>query len=64
MQSSTKEISMNDRNGWRWGFTSQAEMWNGRFAMIGFIAAILTEYLSGQGLLHFWGLMQQGLSVQ
>lgn len=25
-----------DRNVWRWGFTPQAEIWNGRLAMIGF----------------------------
>ncbi|NJM48952.1 MAG: hypothetical protein HC860_24630 [Alkalinema sp. RU_4_3] len=28
------------------GFTPQAETWNGRLAMIGFIAALLTESLS------------------
>jgi|APDOM4702015248_1054824.scaffolds.fasta_scaffold685361_1 hypothetical protein len=47
-----------DRNKWRWGFTPQAEIWNGRFVMIGFIAALLTEYFSGQGILHFYNLMQ------
>jgi hypothetical protein len=31
---------MNDkRNAWLWGFTPQAELWNGRLAMIGFISA-------------------------
>ncbi len=60
MASSSKVIPANndDRNAWRWGFTPQAEIWNGRFAMIGFIAALLTEYLSGQGVLHFYGLME------
>jgi Chlorophyll A-B binding protein len=47
-----------DRNGWRWGFIPQAENWNGRFAMLGFVAALLTEYLSGQGVLHFYNLVQ------
>ncbi len=47
----------NDRNEWRWGFTPQAEIWNGRFAMLGFIAALLTEYFSGQGVLHFYNIM-------
>lgn len=58
--SSTKVIPANnaERNAWRWGFTPQAEIWNGRFAMIGFVAALLTEYLSGQGVLHFYGLME------
>ncbi|NET51828.1 MAG: chlorophyll A-B binding protein, partial [Merismopedia sp. SIO2A8] len=26
-------------------------------AMIGFIAAVVTEYVTGQGVLHYWGLM-------
>ncbi|NET02636.1 MAG: high light inducible protein [Sphaerospermopsis sp. SIO1G2] len=46
-----------DRNAWRWGFTPQAEIWNGRLAMIGFLAATLIELFSGQGFLHFWGIM-------
>lgn len=54
----TKIVPSADRNEWRWGFTPQAEIWNGRFAMLGFIAALLTEYLSGQGVLHFYNLMQ------
>jgi hypothetical protein len=47
-----------DRNRWRWGFTPQAENWNGRFAMIGFVAALLTELVSNQGFLHYWNLVQ------
>ena len=50
-------------NGWRWGFTPQAESWNGRFAMLGFVAALLTEYLSGQGILHFYNLVQTVTTV-
>ena len=46
-----------DRNAWRWGFTPQAEVWNGRLAMIGFLAAALVELFSGQGFLHFWGIL-------
>lgn len=46
-----------DRNDVKFGFTPQAENWNGRLAMIGFIAALITEYLTGQGVLHFLGLM-------
>jgi hypothetical protein len=58
MKTSTKVInSPNDRNGWAWGFTSQAESWNGRLAMIGFVSALLIEFFSGQGVLHFWNLM-------
>ena len=47
-----------DRNRWYWGFTSQAENWNGRFAMIGFVAALLTELTTNQGFLHYWNLVQ------
>jgi hypothetical protein len=46
-----------DRNAWVWGFTPQAEIWNGRFAQIGFIAAVLIELFSGKGFLHFWGIL-------
>jgi hypothetical protein len=46
-----------DRNAWKFGFTPQAELWNGRFAMIGFVAALATEYFTGSGTLHFLGLM-------
>jgi hypothetical protein len=63
MTNITKDIVANDRNAWYWGFTPQAEVWNGRFAMIGFIAALLTEALSGQGVLHYWNIMQTVLPV-
>lgn len=46
-----------DRNAWKFGFTPQSELWNGRFAMIGFVAALAIELYSGQGVLHFWGLL-------
>jgi hypothetical protein len=59
MQDATKTTApvMEDRNAFKFGFTPQAELWNGRLAMIGFLSAILIELFSGQGLLHFWGLM-------
>ncbi|MFM2062767.1 MAG: hypothetical protein RLZZ507_2437 [Cyanobacteriota bacterium] len=59
MTNATKTITSlpEDRNGWRWGFTPQAEIWNGRLAMIGFLAAALIELFSGQGFLHFWGIL-------
>jgi Chlorophyll A-B binding protein len=41
----------------KFGFTPQAENLNGRLAMIGFAAALMIELVSGQGVLHFWGLM-------
>jgi len=39
---------------WQWGMTTTAEVWNGRLAMLGFIA-LLIELISGRGLLHFVG---------
>ncbi len=47
----------NDRNAWRWGFTPQAEIWNGRLAMIGFFTATLVELFFGEGLMHFWSAL-------
>ncbi|OKH33213.1 high light inducible protein [Calothrix sp. HK-06] len=57
----TKTTNINtpvqDRNAWVWGFTPQAEIWNGRFAQIGFLAAVIIELSSGKGFLHFWGIL-------
>jgi hypothetical protein len=39
----TNEINGADRNAFLFGFTPQAEIWNGRFAMIGFIAYLLWD---------------------
>ena len=59
MSVSTKPtIVATDRNAWISGFTPQAEIWNGRFAMLGFIAALITELASGQGILHFYNLIE------
>jgi protoporphyrin/coproporphyrin ferrochelatase len=41
---------------WEWGLTTAAEVWNGRFAMIGFIA-LMIELLMGRGPLHFAGIL-------
>jgi hypothetical protein len=52
-----KTMQGENRNDAKFGFTPQAENWNGRLAMIGFIAALVTELVTGQGVLHFWGLL-------
>ncbi|PZO38524.1 MAG: high light inducible protein [Pseudanabaena frigida] len=49
------------RNAWISGFTPQAELWNGRLAMIGFISAIAIELFTHQGILHFWGILASGV---
>ncbi len=41
----------------KFGFTSFAENWNGRLAMVGFGIGILTELLTGQGILSQLGLI-------
>ncbi len=50
-------MTNNTNNESRFGFTRYAENWNGRLAMLGFVAALIVELVSGQGVLHFWGLM-------
>ena len=39
-----------------WGFHQRAEKLNGRLAMLGFIAAIVTELLTGESLMRAIGL--------
>ena len=41
---------------WEWGLTNTAEKWNGRLAMIGFLA-LLFELVSGHDPLHSLGLL-------
>ncbi|MFQ6537650.1 MULTISPECIES: chlorophyll a/b-binding protein [Aphanothece] len=40
----------------RFGFSSFAETWNGRLAMLGFVIGLATELLTGQSILSQLGL--------
>jgi ferrochelatase len=51
-----KRVKIYPQERWEWGLTNFAEVWNGRLAMLGFIA-LLIELISGQGPLHFVGLL-------
>jgi len=42
---------------WQFGSNPSAELWNGRLAMIGFAAVLIVELVTGQGVLHFLGLI-------
>jgi len=46
-----------ESNDSKFGFVSFAETWNGRLAMLGFVIGVVTEYLTGQGILTQIGLM-------
>ncbi len=39
---STEQVSKQELNAWKRGFTPQAEIWNGRMATIGLIIGVLT----------------------
>ncbi len=39
-----KSYNNSDRNAFKFGFTPQSELWNGRLAMIGFVAYLLWDY--------------------
>jgi ferrochelatase len=51
-----KQVKMYPQERWEWGMTSAAEVWNGRLAMLGFLALML-ELISGHGPLHLVGLL-------
>jgi ferrochelatase len=51
-----KNMKMYPQERWQWGMTTAAEVWNGRLAMLGFIALVI-EIISGNGPLHFVGLL-------
>ena len=51
-----KQVKIYPPERWEWGMTTAAEVWNGRLAMLGFLALLL-ELFSGHGPLHFAGLL-------
>ena len=51
-----KNMKMYPPEKWEWGLTSVAEVWNGRLAMVGFLA-LLAEIVSGHGPLHLVGIL-------
>ncbi|MEB3179119.1 MAG: ferrochelatase [Nostocaceae cyanobacterium] len=51
-----KKVKIYPPERWEWGITTSAEIWNGRIAMLGFIALII-ELVTGHGLLHFVGIL-------
>jgi len=46
-----KKVRIYPPERWEWGMTTSAEVWNGRIAMLGFIALVF-ELITGHGLLH------------
>jgi protoporphyrin/coproporphyrin ferrochelatase len=51
-----KNMKMYPQERWEWGLTKGAEVWNGRLAMLGFLALLL-ELIGGNGPLHMLGLL-------
>ncbi len=51
-----KKVRIYPPERWEWGMTTSAEVWNGRIAMLGFIALVF-ELITGRGLLHMIGLL-------
>lgn len=52
----TQGVKMYPQERWEWGMTTAAEVWNGRLAMLGFVA-LLIELITGHGPLHLAGLL-------
>ena len=55
--STTPETSATTKDVPAFGWSAYAERINGRFAMIGFLAVLLTEALSGDTFLYWAGLI-------
>ena len=44
-QNNVEEVDSGEMNAWRRGFTPQAEIWNGRLAMLGLSIALGTLFV-------------------
>ncbi|MGB7251671.1 MAG: ferrochelatase [Phormidesmis sp.] len=56
LQKPEKKVKIYPQDKSAWGLTPVAEVWNGRFAMLGFLA-LLAEIVTGHGPLHLIGLL-------
>ena len=56
LKKSEKKVKIYPQDKSAWGMTPVAEVWNGRLAMLGFLA-LLAEIVTGQGPLHLIGLL-------
>ncbi len=54
------ETNVNPTGQGVFGFSNFAEIWNGRMAMIGFVAALVGEVLTGKGILGQVGITTSG----
>jgi hypothetical protein len=54
------KINVNPEGKGTFGFTNFAEIWNGRLAMIGFVAALVNEVITGKGILGQVGISREG----
>ena len=50
------KVKLYPQEKWQWGWNNSSEAWNGRIAMIGFLA-FLIELISNKGPLHSIGLL-------
>lgn len=53
-----KEYNVNPQGSGTFGFSRFAEIWNGRWAMLGFVAALLVELKTGRGIFEQLGIEQ------
>lgn len=49
-------LPMPYNDGWKWGWTKSAEVWNGRIAMIAIMVILGLEVITGEGVLNAFKL--------